>query len=75
MNEEYDEIFDYLEKNDSGWEKLIIDNKIKIKTNQITVNFSSISEILQKYNLRIIDISFSDYYGIIIGIEKTQFPK
>ena len=75
MNEEYDEIFDYLEKNDSGWEKLIIDNKIKIKTNQITVNFSSISELLQKYSLRIIDISFSDYYGIIIGIEKTQFPK
>ena len=70
MNEEYDEIFDFLEKNDSGWEKLIIENKIKIKTNQTTVNFNPISEMLQKFNLQITDISFSDYYGIIIGIEK-----
>lgn len=70
MKEEYDEIFDFLEKNNSGWEKVIINNKINIKTNQITVNFNSISEILQKFNLRITDISFSDYYGIIIGIEK-----
>ncbi len=29
-------------------------------------------QILQKFNLRITDVSFTDYYGIIFGIEKLE---
>jgi len=27
-------------------------------------------QILQKFNLKITDVSYTDYYGIIFGIEK-----
>ena len=68
--EEYDEIFDFIINIHPDWEKLITDGFIKVKTNQDKVKFSQIEEILQKFNLRLTDISYSDYYGIFFGIEK-----
>ena len=70
--EEYDEIFDFIKEKFPDWEKLLKDNHIKIKTNQHTVQFVSIEQILQKFNLKITDISYSDYYGIVFGIEKLK---
>ena len=76
MNEktikEYDEIFDFIENNNLDWERLVIDDNIKIKTNQEKVQFTTIEQILKKFNLRITDISWSDYYGITFGIEKLE---
>ena len=73
MIKEYDEIFEFFENNNLDWERLVIDDTIKIKTNQETVQFSTIENILKKFNLRITDISFSDYYGITFGIEKLEY--
>ncbi len=70
--EEYKEIFDFIEKTRPDWERLIIDDNFKIKTNQEKVQFSTIDQILKKFNLRITEISFSDYYGITFGIEKLE---
>ena len=70
--EEYDEIFDYIVNNHPDWERLVSDGHIKIKTNQDKVQFSQMEQILQKFNLRITDISYSDYYGIVFGIEKLE---
>ncbi len=70
--EEYDEIFDFIEDNHSDWDKLRIDGHIKIKTNQKNVEFAFMEQILQKFNLRITDVSFTDYYGIVFGIEKLE---
>jgi len=70
--EEYNEIFDFIEDNLPVWERLLIDGHIKIKTNQKNVQFAFIEQILQKFNLRITDVSFTDYYGIIFGIEKLE---
>ncbi len=76
MNEktikEYDEIFDFIENNNLDWERLVIDDNIKIKTNQEKVQFTTIEQILKKFNLRITDISMSNYYGITLGIEKLE---
>ena len=68
--EEYDKIFDFIENQHPDWEKLLTDGHVKIKTNQHKIEFVFIEQILQKFNLRITDISFTDYYGIIFGIEK-----
>jgi len=70
--EEYDEIFDFIEDNLPDWERLLIDGHIKIKTNQKNVKFAFMEQILQKFNLRITDVSFTDYYGIVFGIEKLE---
>ena len=69
---EYDEIFDFIESKLPDWERLVIDDNIKIKTNQEKVQFTTIEQILKKVNLRITDISFSHYYGITLGIEKLE---
>ena len=66
----YDEIFDFIEDSLPDWERLLTDGHVKIKTNQQKVQFTLIEKILQKFNLRIIDISFTNYYGIIFEIEK-----
>ncbi len=66
----YDEIFDFLKEEHPDWEKLLVDNQIKIKTNQHTMEFVVIEQVLQKFNLRITNISYTDYYGLIFGIEK-----
>ena len=68
--EEYDEIFDFIEDNHYDWDRLLIDGHIKIKTNQKNVQFAFMEQILQKFNLRITDVSFTDYYGVVFGIEK-----
>jgi len=68
--EEYDEIFDFILSIHPDWERLVVDGHIKIKTNQDKVQFSQMEEISQKFNLRIIEISYSDYYGIVFEIEK-----
>jgi len=52
------------------WEKLLSEGQIKIKTNQHTVQFALIEEIVKKFNLRITNISYTDFYGIIFAIEK-----
>jgi len=70
--EEYDEIFDFIEDNHSDWDRLLIDGHIKIKTYQKNVEFAFMEQILQKFNLRITDVSFTDYYGIVFGIEKLE---
>jgi len=70
--EEYDEIFDFIEVHQPDWERLVIDDNIKIKTNQDKVQFAFMEQILKKFNLRITDISFTDYYGIVFGIEKLE---
>ena len=74
MNEKkiewYDEVFDFIKDEHPDWEKLLSDGQIKIKTNQHTVQFALIEQILQKFNLKITNISYTDYYGIIFGIEK-----
>ncbi len=53
-------------------EKLLVDGQTKIKTNQHTLEFALIEKVLQKFNLRIINISYTDYYGIIFEIEKLE---
>ena len=76
MNEktikEYEEILDFIENNNLDWERLVIDDNVKIKTNQEKVQFTTIEQILKKFNLRITDISWSNYYGITFGIEKLE---
>ena len=70
--EEYDEIFDSILNIYPDWERLVTDGRIKIKTNQDKLEFSQIEQILKKCNLKITDISYSDYYGIVFGIEKLE---
>ena len=68
--EEYDKVFVFIENQHPDWEKLLVENSIKIKTNQHDIQFEFIEQLLQKFNLRITDVSFTDYYGIVFGIEK-----
>ena len=70
--EEYDEIFDFIEKNKPDWEILVIDDHIKIKTTQDKVQFGFIEQILQKFNLKITVVSYTEYYGIVFWIEKLK---
>lgn len=74
MNEKeiewYDEVFDFIKDKHPDWEKLLTEGQIKIKTNQNTVQFTLMEEIVKKFNLRITTVSYTDYYGIIFGIEK-----
>ena len=69
-NEWYDEVFDFIKDEHPDWEKLLSDGQIKIKTNQHTVQFALIEQIAQKFNLRITNVSYTDFYGIIFAIEK-----
>ncbi len=70
--EEYDEIFDFILNEHPDWERLVSDGHIKVKTNQDKVQFSQMEQISQKFNLRITEISYSDYYGIVFAIEKLE---
>ena len=70
--EEFDEIFEFLEKNHSEWERVVMNGHLKIKTNQKQVEFASMEQILQKFNLKITNVSYTEYYGIIFGIEKLK---
>jgi hypothetical protein len=66
---EYEKIFDFIENNIPDWEKVVTEGNTKIKTNQHIVQFEYVEQLLQKFNFRITDISYTDYYGIIIGIK------
>jgi len=66
----YDEVFDFIKDKHPDWEKLLTEGQIKIKTNQHTVQFALMEEIVKKFNLRITTVSYTDFYGIIFGIEK-----
>jgi len=66
----YDEVFDFIKDKHPDWERLLTEGQIKIKTNQHTVQFALIEEIVKKFNLRITTVSYTDFYGIIFGIEK-----
>ncbi len=74
MNEKkiewYDEVFDFIKNEHPDWEKLLSEDQIRIKTNQHTVQFALIEQISQKFNLKITNVSYTDFYGIIFGIEK-----
>ncbi len=74
MNEKeiewYDEVFDFIKDKHPDWERLLTEGQIKIKTNQHTVQFALIEEIVKKFNLKITTISYTDFYGIIFAIEK-----
>jgi len=70
--EEYDEIFDFILNKHPDWERLVSDGQIKVKTNQDKVQFSQMEQISQKFNLKITEISYSDYYGIVFAIEKLE---
>ncbi len=66
----YDEVFDFIKDKHPDWERLLTEGQIKIKTNQHTVQFALMEEIVKKFNLRITTVSYTDFYGIIFGIEK-----
>ncbi len=66
----YDEVFDFIKDEHPDWEKLLAEGQIKIKTNQHTVQFALMEEIVKKFNLRITTVSYTDFYGIIFAIEK-----
>ena len=74
MNEKeiewYDEVFDFIKDKHPDWERLLTEGQIKIKTNQHTVQFALIEEIVKKFNLKITTVSYTDFYGIIFAIEK-----
>lgn len=67
---QYNDIFNFINESKPDWEKLTDGDKVKIKTNQHTVNFEFLEILKQKYNLRITEVSFSDYYGIVFAIER-----
>ena len=66
---EYEKIFEFIENNIPEWEKVVTEGNIKIKTNQHTVKFEYMEQLLQKFNLTITDISYTDYYGIILELK------
>ncbi len=67
--EEYDKVFEFIENSISDWEKVITEGNVKIKTNQHTIQFEYMEQILQKFNVKITDVSYTDYYGIVFGIK------
>ena len=66
------DIFAFIVDNHPESNILMVDGHVKIKTNQDKVQFSQMEQILQKFNLRIAEISYSDYYGIVFEIEKLE---
>ena len=65
----YNDIFNFINEYKPDWERLLDGNKVKIKTNEHTVKFEFLEQLKKKYNLRITEVSFSDYYGIMFSIE------
>ncbi len=66
----YNDIFNFISEYKPDWEKLTDNNKVKIKTNEHTVKFEFLEQLKKKYNFRITEVSFSDYYGIVFSIER-----
>ena len=67
--EKYDKVFEFIENNIPDWEKVITEGSVKIKTNQHKVQFEYMEQVLEKFNIKITDVSYTDYYGIIFGIQ------
>lgn len=65
----YNDIFSFINECKPDWERLIDGDKVKIKTNEYTVKFEFLEQLKEKYNFRITEVSFSDYYGIVFSIE------
>ena len=65
----YDDIFNFINECRPGWERLTDGDRVKIKTNEHTVKFEFLEQLKKKYNFRITEVSFSDYYGIVFSIE------
>jgi len=66
----YNDIFNFINEYKPDWERLTDNNKVKIKTNEHTVKFEFLEQLKKKYNFRITEVSFSDYYGIVFSIER-----
>ena len=66
----YDDMFNFINEHKPDWERLTDGDKVKIKTNEHTVKFEFLEQLKKKYNFRITEVSFSDYYGIVFSIEK-----
>ncbi len=66
----YDDIFGFINEHKPDWEKLTDGDKVKIKTNEHTVKLEFLEQLKKKYNLRVTEVSFSDYYGIVFAIER-----
>ena len=66
----YDDIFNFINEHKPDWERLTDGDKVKIKTNEHTVKFDFLEQLKKKYNLRVTEVTFSDYYGITFSIEK-----
>jgi len=66
----YDDMFNFINEHKPDWEKLIDGDKVKIKTNEHVVKFEFLEQLEKKYNFRITEVSFSDYYGIVFSIER-----
>jgi ABC-type oligopeptide transport system substrate-binding subunit len=67
---DYNDIFNFINEHKPDWERLTDGNKVKIKTNEHTVKFEFLEQLKKKYNFRITEVSFSDYYGIVFSIER-----
>ena len=66
----YDDIFGFINEHKPDWERLTDGDKVKIKTNEHTVKLEFLEQLKKKYDLRVTEVSFSDYYGIVFAIEK-----
>ena len=66
----YDDMFNFINEHKSDWERLTDGDKVKIKTNEHAVKFEFLELLKKKYNFRITEVSFSDYYGIVFSIER-----
>ncbi len=66
----YEDIFNFITEHKPDWERLTDGDRVKIKTNEHIVKFEFLEQLKQKYNLKITEVSFSDYYGIVFAIEK-----
>ncbi len=66
----YNDIFNFINEHRPDWERLTDGDKVKIKTNEHTVKFEFLEQLKKKYNFRITEVTFSDYYGIVFSIER-----
>lgn len=66
----YDDIFGFINEHKPDWERLTDGDKVKIKTNEHTVKLEFLEQLKKKYDLRVTEVSFSDYYGIVFAIER-----
>jgi len=66
----YDDIFSFINEHRPDWERLIDGDKVKIKTNEHTVKLEFLEQLKKKYDIRVTEVSFSDYYGIVFAIER-----